>query len=50
MKELKDMVEKILFGSYCIQLSKSNLADIIRNDLCYILDNNVLNATYLNKI
>ena len=38
------MKEEIFLGSYYIRQSKSYLSDIIKNDACSIIDENVLNS------
>ena len=40
-----EMVQKIFYGSYYLSLSKSYLADLIRNDNCAIIDEKVLQTT-----
>ena len=44
-----EMIERIFFGSYYIERSKSYLADIIRNDFCCVINNKVLDSIDLDK-
>lgn len=37
-----EMIEKIFFGSYYIDRSKSYLGDIMENDVCIVLDENCI--------